>query len=437
MANGVFGGGDGTELNPFLVEDVHDLNSIRNNLSAYYKQTADIKMELSNWIVLGDYNESFNGYFDGDKYGINNMKIDGSNNSFLGLFGVVENATLINITLNNINIVASSFAGALVGQAKGNNIITNCSANGNLVGGYHVGGLIGDIEINGSQATIEKCHSSVTLSSNAKGGGLIGALGGYSGGGVIDIISCTIDSHLKNIESGVGIGGLIGEFNPTESTINITDCSFNGDIEDSAGGSTSTGGLIGEYAASDCNVKISKCFVIGSLSSVVTENGSIGGFIGSSSSSNGVCEIINSYSVADISTSVTGSANVGGLLGVLMSGILIKITNCYAAGSLYGGTNRGGLIGAPYGFFDAIITNSYFDSDTSNQNELNKGVAKTTVEMMQKATFVDWDFDTVWRINDGKSYPVLFSESDPEPVLPYVTIEEFIKLNGVWLPVKQ
>ena len=29
MANGLFGGGDGTSSSPYLIEDAHDLNAIR------------------------------------------------------------------------------------------------------------------------------------------------------------------------------------------------------------------------------------------------------------------------------------------------------------------------------------------------------------------------------------------------------------------------
>jgi len=37
------------------------------------------------------------------------------------------------------------------------------------------------------------------------------------------------------------------------------------------------------------------------------------------------------------------------------------------------------------------------------------GTGKTTAEMKQQATFTDWDFDTIWRINDSDNngYPFL------------------------------
>jgi hypothetical protein len=35
--------------------------------------------------------------------------------------------------------------------------------------------------------------------------------------------------------------------------------------------------------------------------------------------------------------------------------------------------------------------------------------------MKQQSTFVDWDFDTVWQIDEGKTYPYLRTNPQSPP----------------------
>ena len=80
-----------------------------------------------------------------------------------------------------------------------------------------------------------------------------------------------------------------------------------------------------------------------------------------------------------------------------------NLTNCYAAGKVTG-INTGGLVGAD---MDADVTSSYYDSEATGQNDTENGIPKTTIEMMQQATFEGWDFTSVWTIDEATSYPYL------------------------------
>jgi uncharacterized repeat protein (TIGR02543 family) len=53
------------------------------------------------------------------------------------------------------------------------------------------------------------------------------------------------------------------------------------------------------------------------------------------------------------------------------------------------------------------VADSYWDMETSGQTtSAGSGAGgKTTAEMQQQATFVDWDFDDVWAIVEGTTYP--------------------------------
>jgi len=91
---------------------------------------------------------------------------------------------------------------------------------------------------------------------------------------------------------------------------------------------------------------------------------------------------------------------VGGLIGRTSSTI---ITNTYAATKVTGAIYAGGLVG--YG--TNTTTNSYWDRDISGQPYSVGGVSKTTEQMYQQATYVNWNFANTWEINNGVDYPHL------------------------------
>ena len=106
--------------------------------------------------------------------------------------------------------------------------------------------------------------------------------------------------------------------------------------------------------------------------------------------------------------SVTGKNYVGGLVGFQSDVNTIKV--CCATCNVSGvNMCAGGLVGFSYG----AVVDSYYDSQTSGQSDTG-GTAKTTAEMKQQATFVGWNFDTVWMINEGLSYPYFFDTSKPQ-----------------------
>jgi hypothetical protein len=53
------------------------------------------------------------------------------------------------------------------------------------------------------------------------------------------------------------------------------------------------------------------------------------------------------------------------------------------------------------------VGTSYWDTQTSGQATSAGGTGKTTAQMKKQATFVGWDFTSVWRISENLSYPIL------------------------------
>ena len=133
----------------------------------------------------------------------------------------------------------------------------------------------------------------------------------------------------------------------------------------------------------------------------------VGGLVGSNSWAG---SITNSYSAVD----VKGRNYIGGLIGT-NDGVT---ANSYAKGNVTGDPGSpdvGGLVASTYP--GDIVTNSYWDTQTSGQSTSSGGTGKTTAEMMQQATYETWDFVDIWAINEGVSYPCLKWQITPEAAI--------------------
>jgi len=104
-------------------------------------------------------------------------------------------------------------------------------------------------------------------------------------------------------------------------------------------------------------------------------------------------------------TIVDGSSSedrtFGGIVGYNAYG---TVTNCYAYVEIPTGALRvGGLIGEAE---ESTITNSYYDSDVSNQSDTGKGEPRTTAQMKTLSNYIGWDFTNIWQIEEGVTYPM-------------------------------
>jgi hypothetical protein len=127
--------------------------------------------------------------------------------------------------------------------------------------------------------------------------------------------------------------------------------------------------------------------------------------------------------------SVSGKSSIGGLVGSNEDG---NVSNSYATGSVSGVLwSIGGLVGYNAG---GSVTTSYYDKNTTGQSDTGKGTPKTTAEMKQQATFVDWDFDTIWQIDEGVSYPTLIPPASSGGItisgLTFVSSNDTLEGNG-------
>ena len=253
-----FGGGTGTQEDPWLITSQGDLialaeflnsgkaaefdagnNGIGNCHGYYFKQTADIDLTGVAWEPIG-YSGSyyFAGNYDGYGHSITNAvstgKVDPDGYATAGIFGWVAFGSVKNLHVKNANFVATgqneySYVGGIAGVCYGSSI-KNCSVvdssleskrnnNNNCAGsivGYSTGG------------TFERCAAENNqVRTMAYGGGFVGEVDdGYNVGNSTFtncyVAKCTVISETDDSQGTSFSGGFSGEI--TDSTLTIQNC---------------------------------------------------------------------------------------------------------------------------------------------------------------------------------------------------------------------
>ena len=229
--------GTGEETDPYLIRNINDLKLLSDNVNSgekyentYFKQTADINLIGSAWTPIGtvtDNNEirPFKGKFDGGGYKITNLKRTRSttgSNSYVGLFGYVENATIRNCNVKG-EVEGYNDVGGIVGDAGVNTKILNCSFQGDVIGtGEEVGGIAGRTS---GGCEVSGCY----VTGIVTGGKYAGGIAGYACG---TIQNCYALAEIT--ATGVDAGGIAGGV----YDVTIENCYYSGNVsaEDCAGG---------------------------------------------------------------------------------------------------------------------------------------------------------------------------------------------------------
>ena len=172
---------------------VKEVNSGNNFEGKRVYLTTDIELaEGNNWEPIGNESNTFKGTFDGRNKKISNINgtYDGSNGTSVGLFGVVENATIKNVTVTG-EIKATGTveeAGGIVGKSNGNVKIEGCTNNINITSDGHAGGCIGRVSGENCKVEIDKFTNTGNITSTGAGGD--GGTGGCIGWISPDIRKC-------------------------------------------------------------------------------------------------------------------------------------------------------------------------------------------------------------------------------------------------------
>jgi hypothetical protein len=355
----------------FQIYDVNDLQDMQSHLDDDCILMNDIDATItSTWNggegfnPIGDGIIAFTDSLDGQNHTIIGLYINRTVD-YVGLFGYMgTGSSAKDFSLSGIEINGFDYAGSFTGYNDGGSIM-NCYSIGNVSGGdWFVGSFLGY-----NDGSIADCY----CRGNASGDRDVGGFAGINAG---TITNC----HSTGNASGTDyVGGFAGYNNGVGT---ITNCSSTGN----ATGGDSVGGFAGDNSVGG---SIANCYSTGSASGTDY----VGGFAGW----NFLGIITNCY--------CTGTANgtegvVGGFAGFNCG----TIRYCYSIGNATGtGDDVGGFAGNNTGA--GTITDCFWDTETSGQTTSDGGTGKTTTDMMQQATFTNWDFTTIWGIFNGYTYP--------------------------------
>ncbi len=227
-----------SHLSQFLIYDGHvsTAQGLRNIARIVNTGTADIgnvildrDIDLQNqeWTPIGkDSPESvnkpyaFNGTFDGKGYRIMNISITTGNDQ-VGFFGAIENGTVTNLTLMNVDISGGDKVGAVAGETFFGTVLNNVHVkNAEIMGNHFVGGIVGYM-----QGTVSNCSvigtsdspstikaipamSGTVYDDGDKVGGIVGYVQNHQTDLAYSVSGCEVG--YVDITAYRDVGGLIG-----------------------------------------------------------------------------------------------------------------------------------------------------------------------------------------------------------------------------------
>ena len=226
---------------------------------------------------------------------------------------------------------------------------------------------------------------------------------GYTDGATIEDVTLADCDYTADDR----VGALIGD----ASNTTVTDCHSSGGIS----GDAYIGGLIGYSAVITISSCDSSCIVNGddyvggligwAYDSTVSECPTTGSVTGLSDYVGGLMGVSQENDIDNCYArrAVDGDRYVGGLIGYSYDASE-AVDDCYSTGVVTGNTDVGGLMG----FSSSVVSNCFWDTETSGQATSAAGTGKTTAEMKAITTFSNAEWDILGyseEHNDG--YPFL------------------------------
>ena len=315
---------------------------------------------------IGHFYNPFKGTFEGNDFTISHLYINNTSVNQIGLFGYIrsknnkiQNLGLLEIYVKGV-VTKSEYVGGLLGGSSGT--ISNCYATGTVTGDAYayVGGLVGS-----NFGNINNCYATATVEGTIYLGGLVGS--NYR----------TIrNSYATGTVSGsntLSAGGLVGD-NNRGTMIN---CYATGTVSATGSSTLRVGGLVGWSKKGT----IENCYATtGTVSATGSGTLNAGGLVGWNRGG----AISNSYATGTVSTTGSSTLNAGGLVGLNDTGEIVGLDE-----------------------ESAIISNCFWDTQTTNQTTSAVGTGKTTIGMYElTATSTTWDTNN-WDFGTTSQYPAL------------------------------
>ena len=216
--------GKGTEAEPFLLKTAEHLAWFRDYVngghpSACAKIADDVKeidmstvcyednaekqvTELS-WTPIGNFDNRYQGTFDGNGKTIRNLYINNAASGYVGFFGYAEKGSIKNITFDNAKVKSTAECTGILAGYEEYCFIENIKtlANCSVEGKDKVGGIAGSAIDN-----IINCENHAMVKGTSYVGGVVGR---YDG----EYKSITLCANYGVVTgSAEGVGGMVGQF---------------------------------------------------------------------------------------------------------------------------------------------------------------------------------------------------------------------------------
>lgn len=270
----LFAAGTGTEAAPFLIANWTQLNEVRNFPDAHFALNGDLDQgtpgysavvgHADGWVPIGTPNAPFTSSFDGAGFEIADLVINRPTQDNIGLFGVVESASIKNLTLTDADVSGRFDVGVLAGSVSGESLIQGVRVKqGQAIGEGRVGGLVGRVA---EQATVQLSFATGTVRGGRGVGGLIGVM---DGDGLVERSFATGEVWAEIANSG-GLIGQMGNLADLRETAEVRNVYATGQVS----GANNAGGLIG--LLSDSGNQVVNAWASGR----VVASGDGGGLIG-------------------------------------------------------------------------------------------------------------------------------------------------------------
>jgi hypothetical protein len=208
--------GEGTESVPYLIKDALSLKKLSNFVNSgnsyantYFELSNNIDMTGEAFEPIGNQSNHFSGIFDGKGFVIKGITVNAD--SYLGLFGYIDNAYINDVGVEDASFTGSSHLGGIAGYSQ-NSVITNCFTRGHTNGNDCVGALVG---FSGEGTIVRNCFSSMQHTKYQIYGS-VGGLVGYNCGKIENsYFYGTINAKIFEKSS---TGGIVG-YNHTTGAI--------------------------------------------------------------------------------------------------------------------------------------------------------------------------------------------------------------------------
>ncbi|MFC3958963.1 beta strand repeat-containing protein [Halovivax cerinus] len=285
-------------------------------------------------------------------------------------------------------VTGTTNVGGLVGQTTVTDVVDS-SASATVHGGQNVGGLVGNVSDADRDGALRATVRNSTATGDVHGeqyvGGLVGVINGgdYFGGelshGLVTDSSATGDVYAANehYDGDEYVGGLVGIMRDSpdgDASPHVQDSWASGTIAGDGTQPVMAGGLVGSVDTGT----VARSSAVGDVDGNIEVGGLVGNNSGTITTSRASGHVDGNEIVGGLVPVNTGTGTVehssstarvdggpqwdtGGVVGLNFGG---EVTDSWAAGSVSGGGDLGGVVGDDRG----TVTDSYWDVNVTGQS---------------------------------------------------------------------